>query len=100
MPTGNLNWTLHRDGRWRAEAAGGLVYSIEQAGSGFWLGTEQDSAMSTGGEAPGSLSSGHHGTIGVYSSVQRAQEAALAHARAHQLLHFGSSAEDGDMSER
>lgn len=94
MPMGTLNWTLHPDGRWKAETPGGLVYAIEQTGSGFQLGTEQDNGMSTGGEASESLSSGHYGTIGVYSSMQRAQEAALAHARAHQLLQFGTSEDE------
>jgi hypothetical protein len=74
-----LNWTLHPDGLWKAETPGGLVYTIEQTGPVFQLGTEEDES-SAGGP------SGQHGTIGVYSTMQRAQEAALAHARAHQLL--------------
>jgi hypothetical protein len=85
MPTRTLNWTLHPDGRWKAATPSGLVYTIEQTASGFELGTEQDNGMSAGG-TPGSPTSGQYGTIGVYSSMERAQEAALAHARAHQVL--------------
>jgi hypothetical protein len=86
MPLGNLNWTLDPDGRWKAETPGGIAYTIEQTASGFQLGTEQSNGTSTAGGASGSLPSGQYGTIGVYSSLQRAQEAALAHARAHQLI--------------
>jgi len=74
---GNLDWMLHPDGRLKAETPGGLVYAIEQLDSGFRLSTEEN------GRSP---SSGQHSVIGFYSNIQRAQEAALAHAHAHQLL--------------